>query len=67
MKKIDQYLTYIILALSLMLNIFCGLKMQNLDNEIETLKEYNDSSLKSLSIVVRQNIDDIHKLMKLHN
>lgn len=62
MKKLEQYVIYIGLTVSILFNVVCGLSIISLNNDITKMEEYVDKTAKHTMKLIRYNKQDIEML-----
>ena len=62
MKKLEQYVIYIGLTVSILFNVVCGLSIMLLNNDIVQLEEYVDKTAKHTMKQIQYTKQDLEML-----
>lgn len=62
MKKLEQYVIYIGLTVSILFNVVCGLSIMSLNNDIVQLEDYVDKTAKHIMKQIEYTNKDVEFL-----
>lgn len=62
MKKLEQYVIYIGLTVSILFNVVCGLSIKSLNNDIVQLEDYVDKTAKHIMKQIEYTNKDVEFL-----